>query len=354
VSGADFAKLTATAGTVSIGYGLLPTTTGPSLIPTLHIAIQTGASVDAAIQLFDNGQVSPTNIPGVADTSAQVFGHLDAMQALVDANALWAVHVTDTATAAVSLSATHAAADLGALSITSGHYALTIADSASNVAANLDALQALAGGGHLAQIDAAGAVNITAAQWQADGDAVARISATGPITAALSGAHTQYTVAQGSSGLTISGNGVTESLGNVDRVAFSDGYLAFDIHGDAGQAYRLYQAAFNRVPDVAGLGFNIHSLDVGLSLADVAQQFISSAEFQHTYGNPDDDAWVTLLYQNVLHRAPEQAGFAFHLWELSVGLTRAQQLAEFSESPENQANVIGQIQNGIFYTLPAS
>jgi hypothetical protein len=137
---------------------------------------------------------------------------------------------------------------------------------------------------------------------------------------------------------------------NVWRFHFDDVSVAYDINGNAGEAYRLYQAAFNRVPDLAGLGFNIHSLDLGLSLSDVAQQFISSAEFQRTYGSPGDDAWVTLLYQNVLHRAPEQAGFAFHLWELSVGLTRAQQLAEFSESPENQANVLGQIQNGIEYT----
>ena len=40
-----------------------------------------------------------------------------------------------------------------------------------------------------------------------------------------------------------------DNLIGVQRINFADKELAFDIDGNAGQAYRLYQAAFDRVPD---------------------------------------------------------------------------------------------------------
>jgi hypothetical protein len=83
----------------------------------------------------------------------------------------------------------------------------------------------------------------------------------------------------------------------------------------------------------------------------VAGSFIASAEFASKYGGLDTAHFVTQLYQNVLHRAPESDGLSF--WEGVLDrqtLTRSQVLAEFSESPENQANVIGAIQDGVFYT----
>jgi Ca2+-binding RTX toxin-like protein len=41
----------------------------------------------------------------------------------------------------------------------------------------------------------------------------------------------------------------TNTLTNVSRIQFSDNVLALDVQGNAGNAYRLYQAAFNRTPD---------------------------------------------------------------------------------------------------------
>ena len=94
------------------------------------------------------------------------------------------------------------------------------------------------------------------------------------------------------------------------------------------------------------------ALDNGLSLVQVASNFIASPEFQSTYGAVNDTQFVTLLYQNVLHRAPDASGLQYHLNELEQwGESRAQVLTNFSESPENQANVIGAIQNGIPYTV---
>ncbi|HUR89854.1 MAG TPA: DUF4214 domain-containing protein [Ramlibacter sp.] len=142
----------------------------------------------------------------------------------------------------------------------------------------------------------------------------------------------------------------TDLLWNVERVQFDDYTVAYDIHGDAGEAYRLYQAAFDRAPDLPGLGYQTNALDSGLTLSQVAANFIASPEFQAKYGNAvSNTQFITLLYQNVLHREPDSGGLQYHLDELASGQTRADVLTHFSESPENQANVIGQIANGILF-----
>ena len=190
-----------------------------------------------------------------------------------------------------------------------------------------------------------GAANVDAANNIIDGGQ-------GLDTLVLNGHTDMYHITHTATGFSIFGNGVNEWVTNVERLQFTNGYVALDINGDAGQAYRLYQAAFNRTPDVPGLGYQTNALDNGLSLVQVAANFIASPEFQATYGNVDDTQFLTLLYQNVLHRAPDAGGLQFHLDEMHVqGQSRAIELVHFSESPENQANVIGQIQDGMFFTL---
>lgn len=172
-------------------------------------------------------------------------------------------------------------------------------------------------------------------------------------TALFKGRREDYTVTINSTGLLVTDKVAdrdgTDSLVNMERLHFADSALALDTSGNAGQAYRLYQAAFNRKPDLGGLGFQINALDTGLSLAQVAQNFINSPEFISTYGSLDNSSFVTQLYANVLHRAPDAGGLEFHVKNLSAGVTRAQTLVGFSESPENQAALIGVIQSGIEY-----
>ena len=175
-------------------------------------------------------------------------------------------------------------------------------------------------------------------------------------TAHYSGVRSSFTVTQTASGLTVRdnvGGEGTDTLQNIERVQFSDKGIAFDIAGNAGQVYRLYQAAFNRTPDSGGLGDWIYGMDTGLSLLDVSSGFFNSAEFKSVYGqNPGNEEVVTRFYQNVLHRAPEQAGFDYWINQIESGLqTRTQVLTGFSESPENQAQLIGILSAGIEYTL---
>lgn len=142
-----------------------------------------------------------------------------------------------------------------------------------------------------------------------------------------------------------------DTLISIERLQFTDTNLALDIDGVAGQAYRIYKAAFDRAPDLAGLGFWISAMDSGVPLSTVAKGFIESAEFQLRYGTASDTAFIKLLYENVLDRQPDSAGYAF--WQAAMeqsGLSRADVLAEFSESRENKLNVGELIQNGIEYT----
>jgi hypothetical protein len=157
-------------------------------------------------------------------------------------------------------------------------------------------------------------------------------------TAVFSGIRSEYTLTKTASGMTAASAAEgTDALIHIERLQFTDKALAFDLDGNAGQAYRLYQAAFDRVPDQGGLGYWIDQMDGGMRLSQVATGFINSAEFKSLYGNnPTNGEFVTLLYDNVLHRAPDTAGYAFWMNELSHGMSREQALTGFSESTENK------------------
>ncbi len=136
----------------------------------------------------------------------------------------------------------------------------------------------------------------------------------------------------------------------VERLKFADTIIALDTDGNAGQAYRLYQAAFHRTPDKAGLSFWVNQLDHGTSLSSAAGNFITSNEFKAAFGNPgslSNSAFLDVLYTNILGRAPEASGKTFWQGQLDQGFSRAGALASFSESPENVKLVGSAIQNGI-------
>jgi V8-like Glu-specific endopeptidase len=179
----------------------------------------------------------------------------------------------------------------------------------------------------------------------------------GTDTAVYSGPRSGYTITHLASGSlqvkdALASRDGTDLVTNVERLHFNDSWVAFDFTGDAGQAYRLYQAAFNRTPDAAGLGYHVALRDDGASLETDATGFLASPEFLKIYGSAvDDTQFITLLYRNVLQRDPDAQGLQDHLHELALGLSRAGLLAHFSESPECQALVMGVIENGINYIV---
>lgn len=184
------------------------------------------------------------------------------------------------------------------------------------------------------------------------------VGGSGLDTALYDGKRADYTLSRDASGWHVTdargslGHEGVDALQGVERLQFADQNLALDIDGVAGQAYRLYRAAFDRTPDGEGLGFWIGMMDKGTTLEAAAGGFATSKEFNDLYGSaPSNAEIVSRLYQNILHRAPEQGGYEF--W---VGVLDKQQaslpsvLGSFSESGENQDAVADLIASGILFT----
>ena len=105
------------------------------------------------------------------------------------------------------------------------------------------------------------------------------------------------------------------------------------------QITRLYLATLDRLPDIGGLGSWTGMLMEGrMALPAVVDGFVGSPEFQKTYGATDSREFVTLLYDNVLDRAPDAAGLASWVSLLDSGArSRAEVVLGFSESVEFKA-----------------
>ncbi|VXB88044.1 DUF4214 domain-containing protein [Massilia sp. 9I] len=169
--------------------------------------------------------------------------------------------------------------------------------------------------------------------------------------AVFDGLRSAYTISKSGSGFVVTrGDGDRVVLSSVERLKFGDGMHALDLDGAGGQVYRLYQAAFDRKPEGAGVGWWMQRMDEGTPLLSVARSFLASGEFERKYGvDPDSESFLTALYTNVLHRAPDPDGYAYWLKSLRANFDRAELLVLFSESAENVAQVLATIQHGFDY-----
>ena len=77
--------------------------------------------------------------------------------------------------------------------------------------------------------------------------------------------------------------------------------------------------------------------------------FMQSPEFQTRFSAADNASFVSVVYQNVLGRSPDPSGFSFWLNGLNKGLSRAQMLVSFITSPEFQISFGNRIQVDMAY-----
>lgn len=185
----------------------------------------------------------------------------------------------------------------------------------------------------------------------------------------LSGARGQYSVSVDSSGTLTLG----DTASGKSYTITGDHYLIFDgaaagsnagfhdldyvLHGADAQVASIYNAALGRLPDLAGLEFYGDGFAAGtLTLHQTGVYFLASPEFQSRFaaaalpvdnGGANDQAFITQLYQNVLHRTPNSAEMTFYVEDLQGTLPgvaqqdRAQLLVNFALSPENQKDISG-------------
>ncbi len=133
------------------------------------------------------------------------------------------------------------------------------------------------------------------------------------------------------------------------RFELGNQVAAFDVGGNAGQVYRLYDL-FDRAPDVVGSSFWVEQLDEGGNLGAIASGFLFSAEFTSRFGAVDsltNEQYVDALYLGVLERSADADGRAFFVDALDEGTSRESILISFTESVENQAQNATVLRNGI-------
>ena len=88
----------------------------------------------------------------VADTAANVTINIAALQTLAASGELQLITLTNSGTTALSFTAAQATANVAALSLLSGSFTLAVSDTAANVVANITTLETLALGGDLTSI----------------------------------------------------------------------------------------------------------------------------------------------------------------------------------------------------------
>lgn len=80
---------------------------------------------------------------------------------------------------------------------------------------------------------------------------------------------------------------------------------------DEGALFRLYCGYFLRYPDEEGFNYWKSIQAGGADLSTISDLFASSAEFDNTYGELNNDEFVRLLYKNVLLRPVEPEGYNY-------------------------------------------
>ncbi|WAJ26873.1 DUF4214 domain-containing protein [Antarcticirhabdus aurantiaca] len=108
---------------------------------------------------------------------------------------------------------------------------------------------------------------------------------------------------------------------------------------DVQDVVRLYQVVFGRVPDKAGLNFQVDKLRGPANEQNVAEGLGASPEFAARFGgNTVNTAFINAVYQQVLGRTPSAGEVQFYL---DSGFSAARIALAFSEAPEFRGRADG-------------
>ena len=106
---------------------------------------------------------------------------------------------------------------------------------------------------------------------------------------------------------------------------------------------RLFFAYFLRKPDPSGLNYWLGKRRAGTTLNKISSTFAASSEFRRRYGALSNNAFVRLVYQNVLGRQGDAGGISYWTKQLDTRKKdRGQVMTGFSESSEYQRRRYGE------------
>lgn len=121
------------------------------------------------------------------------------------------------------------------------------------------------------------------------------------------------------------------------QVAGASGLMDIEHNEHNNFVYSLYEGLLDRVPDQAGFDFWVAPGGETASLrAELVSGVMSSPEFQEKWSNLSDEEFVSSAYAYVLERAPDTAGAAFWIDALTEQqISRESVLQGFLESAES-------------------
>ncbi len=140
------------------------------------------------------------------------------------------------------------------------------------------------------------------------------------------------------SGLLVYGGDEHDILNGIERLTFSDASISAEIapmlYGLESESARLYQAVFDRLPDNGGLLYWVNDMLQGNAIQNVANAFAGSDEFIARFDVDSDREFINLLYNNILNRDADTAGYDYWLDEIEITGDRSGMVVSFSNSEE--------------------
>jgi len=112
-----------------------------------------------------------------------------------------------------------------------------------------------------------------------------------------------------------------------------------------------YRSTLGRDADATGRAFWIEVIRTGTAPATVAADFYASDEYHRRIGGTDA-AWIADLYEELLHRTPDQAGAAYWVGQLAAGVPRRDAALAFYQSLESRHTRVGGLYDALLGRAP--
>ena len=164
-------------------------------------------------------------------------------------------------------------------------------------------------------------------------------------TVVYSGLQERYSITKSGNRYVVSeptGSDDTDYLSNIERIQFSNGKVALDLGGNAGQAARLIGALLGPsfIKDKALAGVVIGLVDQDYSIENIANLGLNTSFYLALAGSTKNEDFVNHVFRNVVGRPPEANEQKTYVDMLYAGTSQAA-LAVMAAGTEFTASQIG-------------
>jgi len=144
--------------------------------------------------------------------------------------------------------------------------------------------------------------------------------------------------------LMVTSENINDELHNIEIMQFEDvrmpDEVALTLRDQEAEIVRLYSGIFDRTPDNGGLEYWVRDrVENHHSIQEISSLFATSDEFEARFGVESDRDFINLLYNNILGRDADEAGFEY--WEEEIARTgdRSGMVVSFTNSEEYIENM---------------